>query len=69
MFRNLKLNGESKHNSYRIRDLHRVMTPALAIYPEILQTNIEATLKALDNDVNKWRPHVKTGKLAKVILT
>lgn len=39
------------------------MTPALAIYPEIVDANIEATLRVLGGDANRWRPHVKTSKL------
>src|SRR5258707_4694679 len=48
---------------YRITDIGRVMTPALAIYPEIVDANIRATLALLGGDVNRWRPHVKTAKL------
>ena len=39
------------------------MTPALAIYPEFIEANIDATLRLLNNDANRWRPHVKTAKL------
>ena len=49
---------------YRIDDISRVMTPALAIYPQIVDSNIEATLRLLGNDPDRWRPHVKTAKLA-----
>lgn len=49
---------------YQIADLTRVMTPALAIYPEIIDANIDATLRVLGGDANRWRPHVKTAKLA-----
>src|SRR5450432_3919962 len=48
---------------YRITDLSRVMTPALAIYPEIVDSNIDVTLRLLGGDANRWRPHVKTAKL------
>jgi D-serine deaminase-like pyridoxal phosphate-dependent protein len=48
---------------YRIADLSQVMTPALAIYPEIVDSNIDVTLNLLGGDVNRWRPHVKTAKL------
>ncbi len=48
---------------YRITGVETVMTPALAIYPEIVDANIEATLRALGGDANRWRPHVKTSKL------
>jgi D-serine deaminase-like pyridoxal phosphate-dependent protein len=59
--------GDSSDIDYRIRDLSDVMTPALAIYPEIVQANIESTLRILDGSVNRWRPHVKTPKVTKVI--
>ena len=49
---------------YRIDGLTRVMTPALAIFPEIVDSNIDATLRLLGGDPNRWRPHVKTAKLA-----
>ncbi|HEX5083800.1 MAG TPA: D-TA family PLP-dependent enzyme [Blastocatellia bacterium] len=48
---------------YRIAGVESVMTPALAIYPEIVDANIEATLRAMGGDANRWRPHVKTSKL------
>jgi D-serine deaminase-like pyridoxal phosphate-dependent protein len=48
---------------YRIADLTRVMTPALAIYPEIVDANIDATLRLLGGNAGRWRPHVKTAKL------
>jgi D-serine deaminase-like pyridoxal phosphate-dependent protein len=49
--------------------LAQVMTPALAIYPDFIDANIEATLRLLQADVNqgdvdRWQPHVKTAKLA-----
>jgi D-serine deaminase-like pyridoxal phosphate-dependent protein len=49
---------------YRIEGVDRVLTPALAIYPEIVDSNIEATIRLLGGDPNRWRPHVKTAKLA-----
>jgi D-serine deaminase-like pyridoxal phosphate-dependent protein len=49
--------------TYRIAGVESVMTPALAIYPEIVTANIEATLRAFGGDANRWRPHVKTSKL------
>jgi D-serine deaminase-like pyridoxal phosphate-dependent protein len=51
-------------NDYRIADVEEVRTPALAIYPEILDSNIAVTLRLLGGDANRWRPHVKTSKLA-----
>lgn len=49
---------------YRITGIEAVMTPALAIYPDIVDSNITATLRLLGDDPNRWRPHVKTAKLA-----
>jgi len=50
-------------DAYRIEGVDRVMTPALAIYPEIVDENIKTTLRLLGGDANRWRPHVKTAKL------
>jgi D-serine deaminase-like pyridoxal phosphate-dependent protein len=50
-------------DDYRIAEIASVMTPALVIYPQIVEANLAATLRALGNDPNRWRPHVKTSKL------
>jgi len=50
-------------DAYRIEGIDRVMTPALAIYPEIVAANIQTTLRLLGGDADRWRPHVKTTKL------
>jgi D-serine deaminase-like pyridoxal phosphate-dependent protein len=50
-------------DAYRLEDLDRILTPALAIYPEIVEANIQTTLRLLGGDANRWRPHVKTAKL------
>src|SRR5215472_16056717 len=42
-------------------------TPALVIYPEIVDRNIAATIRLLGGDANRWRPHVKTAKLGFVM--
>ncbi len=49
--------------AYGIRGLERVLTPALAIYSEIVDANIQATLRLLGGDASRWRPHMKTAKL------
>lgn len=48
--------------TYRIESSRELLTPALAIYPEIVDRNINATLRLL-GDANRWRPHLKTAKL------
>jgi D-serine deaminase-like pyridoxal phosphate-dependent protein len=54
-------------DEYRIAEIESVMTPALVIYPEIVEANIDATLRVLGGDANRWRPHVKTSKLGFVM--
>jgi D-serine deaminase-like pyridoxal phosphate-dependent protein len=49
--------------SYRIDNVEALLTPALVIYPEIVDQNIAATLRLLGGDANRWRPHLKTAKL------
>ena len=48
---------------YAIAGLDQVLTPALAIYSDLVDANIEFTLELLGGDANRWRPHVKTAKL------
>ncbi len=54
-------------DSYRVRDLSRVQTPALLLYPTFVDTNIQATLQAMNGDANRWRPHVKTAKSSEIV--
>jgi D-serine deaminase-like pyridoxal phosphate-dependent protein len=49
---------------YRIDDVDDVLTPALVVYPEIVESNIRCTLKLLDGNADRWRAHIKTAKLA-----
>jgi D-serine deaminase-like pyridoxal phosphate-dependent protein len=66
MTRGLPLPGVSL-DYYRIADVDRVLTPALAIYSEIVDENISTTLRLLGGDRDRWRPHVKTAKLGSVM--
>jgi D-serine deaminase-like pyridoxal phosphate-dependent protein len=50
-------------DSYAIAEVEKVLTPALAIYPEIVDANIAATIALLGGRAERWRPHVKTAKL------
>jgi len=52
---------------YLIADIERVMTPALVVYTDIVASNIDVTLRLLDGDPDRWRPHVKTSKIASVM--
>ena len=49
---------------YLINQIDRVMTPALALYPKLIDKNIQTTIELLGGNPNRWRPHVKTSKLA-----
>jgi D-serine deaminase-like pyridoxal phosphate-dependent protein len=53
--------------AYRIDDIESVRTPALAIFPEIVDANIEVTLELLGGAPQRFRPHVKTSKLAAIM--
>lgn len=52
---------------YRIAGVENVLTPALAIYPDLVDSNIDATLRLMDGNAGRWRPHVKTAKLGFVM--
>jgi D-serine deaminase-like pyridoxal phosphate-dependent protein len=56
-----ELPAESK---YQLVDAEVVLTPALIIYSDIVESNIRNTIRLLGGDTNRWRPHVKTAKLA-----
>lgn len=40
-----------------------VMTPALLIDIDAVEHNLDVTLRLLEDDASRWRPHVKTAKL------
>jgi D-serine deaminase-like pyridoxal phosphate-dependent protein len=54
-------------DDYLVRDASRIQTPALLLYPEWIDENIQATLAEMGGDGNRWRPHVKTTKSRSVI--
>lgn len=53
--------------SYLLEDTSRIVTPALLIYPDRVHHNIQATIRMVGGDPNRWRPHIKTAKLPAVI--
>jgi D-serine deaminase-like pyridoxal phosphate-dependent protein len=57
------LNEFTWNEHYRLSNIDDVLTPALVIYPEVISSNIEQTLRLLDGDANRWRVHIKTAKL------
>ncbi len=52
---------------YRVEDAGDLLTPALLIYPDIVDANIRATLRMAAGDPNRWRPHIKTTKIPAVL--
>lgn len=54
-------------DGYRIRGADHILTPALVVYPEQVHANIQAALSIMGGDANRWRPHLKTAKMAWVV--
>jgi D-serine deaminase-like pyridoxal phosphate-dependent protein len=54
-------------DQYRFDGIEDLLTPALAIYPDIVEANIKTTLQRLGGNADRWRPHVKTAKLSLVM--
>lgn len=57
------LNDFAWDDRYRVSDVEDVLTPALVVYPEAIESNIACTLDLLGGDGDRWRVHVKTAKL------
>ncbi len=47
---------------YVVAEIGGLMTPALAIYADVVDANIAATVR-LTGSAERWRPHIKTAKL------
>jgi D-serine deaminase-like pyridoxal phosphate-dependent protein len=54
-------------DNYAIEDTSQIVTPALLVYPDLVEANILATLRILGNDETRWRPHIKTAKIGAVL--
>jgi D-serine deaminase-like pyridoxal phosphate-dependent protein len=52
---------------YRLNSEAKVLTPALVIHRDLVAANIANTIRLLGGNANRWRPHVKTAKLAYVM--
>lgn len=50
--------------AYVVASFDDVLTPALLVYPDLIDSNIERTLNLLDGNADRWRVHIKTAKLA-----
>jgi D-serine deaminase-like pyridoxal phosphate-dependent protein len=51
------------HDRYRVSDVDNILTPALALYPDAIASNIQATIRLLGGNADRWRAHIKTSKL------
>lgn len=52
------------NDRFRLDNVDDILTPALLVYPDALESNINAILKTLGGDASRWRAHVKTAKLS-----
>src|SRR3984957_8967887 len=50
--------------TYAVDSFDDILTPALLVYPEVIDSNIDRTLHLLDGNADRWRVHIKTAKLA-----
>ena len=46
----------------------RLLSPALIVYLDMVRANISRVVDVLGGDPDRWRPHVKTAKLAPVFI-
>lgn len=51
---------------FTLADIHTLDTPALVVYPDRVQRNIETAVRMI-GDVNRLRPHIKTSKSPDVV--
>src|SRR5580700_4328954 len=50
--------------TYVVNGFDDILTPALLVYPEVIESNIDRTLHLLEGNADRWRAHIKTAKLA-----
>jgi D-serine deaminase-like pyridoxal phosphate-dependent protein len=54
-------------SDYTLADSGGLLTPSLLIYADVVDANIATTIGLLGGQPGRWRPHVKTAKLAWVM--
>jgi D-serine deaminase-like pyridoxal phosphate-dependent protein len=52
---------------YRVSGMEDILTPALVLYPDAVESNIESTLKLIGGNADRWRVHIKTAKLGRTL--
>src|SRR5882672_1627746 len=51
---------------YRVKDVDQLDSPALVVYPERVESNIQAAI-SMTGDAGRLRPHIKTHKSPEVV--
>ncbi len=46
----------------------QLLSPALIVYMDRVRANVQRVIEAVGGDPDRWRPHIKTVKLAPVFL-
>jgi len=46
----------------------QLLSPALVVYMDMVRSNVQRVIEAVGGDPDRWRPHIKTVKLAPVFL-
>jgi D-serine deaminase-like pyridoxal phosphate-dependent protein len=52
------------NSRYALSGAENILTPALVLYPDVLDANVHRTVQLLDGHPDRWRVHIKTAKLA-----
>ena len=57
-------------NTYTLPETLReqLLSPALIVYMDLVRANVQRVIEAVGGDPGRWRPHIKTVKLAPVFL-
>ena len=54
-------------DQYAVAGVDAIITPALLIYPALVESNIAATIAMAGGNPDRWRPHMKTAKIPAVL--
>jgi D-serine deaminase-like pyridoxal phosphate-dependent protein len=57
----------SRPDWYSLKEIMSIDSPALVIFKDRVQHNIQQMIKMVDGDTNRLMPHIKTYKIAEVI--
>ena len=54
-------------DGYELPDASRLHTPALLVYQDVADANVQSVLRLLGNNPGRWRAHIKTAKIGAII--